>query len=152
MGVIAAYRYVLDGDEFRRKADVNLLEVELFGKAHGARAESDTWRVDYVDQGEDAISAIVAATEQSDPFSVVLLDIRMPPGLDGYETAQRIRQWDPLVHIVFVSAYADYTKEDLVEVAGPEYLVSFLPKPVWPVQLKSKVQEILNDSCKAALQ
>lgn len=148
LGVIAAYRYVLEGDEGRachHKAAVHVLENDLFGKVDGDGAEDSTWRVDFVDRGEDAVSAVLAATEQSDPFSVVFLDIRMCPGFDGYETAQMIRQLDPAVHIVFVSAYSDYAEEDLIEVAGPQHCVSFLPKPVWPQQLRSKVRAIVND-------
>ena len=80
-----------------------------------------------------------------DPFSVVFLDIRMPPGLDGYETAKAIRKIDPLVHIVFVSGYSDYSEQDLAAVAGPDRRVSFLPKPVWPLQLKSKALAVCRD-------
>ncbi len=85
----------------------------------------------------DAIRAVQTAIEQSDPYSMIFLDIRMPPGLDGYETASEIRKIDPLVYIVFVSGYSDYTKDELLDVAGGDYRTGFLCKPVWPHQLMS---------------
>lgn len=141
LGVIAAYRYVLEGDESvsaARKAEaLEALGEELFGKGSSPATNAETWRIDFVDQGEDAIKAVQAAVDQSDPYNMIFLDIRMPPGLDGYETAQRIRKIDPLVYIVFVSAYSDYTRDELMEAAGGDYRTGFLCKPVWPHQLMS---------------
>lgn len=141
LGVIAAYRYVLEGDEQSRISKIarisTRLEKELFGESGDADANALNWLVHFVDQGVDAVEAVRAAVADFDPFSVVFLDIRMPPGIDGYETAAKIRQIDADVHIVFVSGYSDYTVEELFEVCGPEHKVSFVPKPVWPHQLKT---------------
>lgn len=141
LGVIAAYRYVLEGDDSvsaARKAEaLEALSEELFGKGSAADCQPNTWRIDFVDQGEDAVEAVRKAVAQSDPYNMIFLDIRMPPGLDGYETAQRIREIDGLVYIVFVSAYSDYTREELTDVAGGDYRTGFLCKPVWPHQLMS---------------
>lgn len=139
LGVIAAYRYVLEGEQYPVNSAPDRLAAlaeELFG-AQNARETGAAWRVDFVDQGEDAIKAVQLAVDQSDPYSMVFLDIRMPPGLDGYETAEEIRRIDPLAFIVFVSAFSDYTREDLQEIAGGAHRTTFLTKPVWPHQLMS---------------
>jgi CheY-like chemotaxis protein len=149
LGVIAAYRYVLEGDEYasamERSATLSGLGNELFGSPREGEGDMPLWRVNFVDQGEDAVKAVAAAIADGDPYSVVFLDIRMPPGLDGYETADQIRKLDPLVNIVFVSGYSDYTLEDLIEVAGPAHKISFLAKPVWPDQLKYAARVTCQD-------
>lgn len=161
LGVIAAYRYVLESSDAALRSDgrttEEILEAELFGKSEEAAIPpGERWRVTFVDQGDDAVAAVGASLKDSDPYSVVFLDIRMPPGLDGYETAKQIRQLDRVVHIVFVSGFSDYTEQALIEVAGPSHRVSFLPKPVWPLQLKSKALAVCRDArlvslCRTAL-
>jgi len=138
LGVIAAYRYVLEGERASQRQSVQLaaLAEELFGKQEAIDDEPG-WRVDFVDQGEDAVKAVQKAVDQSDPYTLMFLDIRMPPGLDGYETAEEIRKIDPLAYIVFVSAFSDYTLEELRDIAGGCHRTTFLPKPVWPHQLMS---------------
>ena len=65
------------------------------------------------------------------PFDLVLLDWRMP-GVDGFETARRIR-WEPGLpatpKIVLVTAYGD---EEVREKAEAQGLDGYLPKPVTP--------------------
>lgn len=148
LGVIAAYRYVLEGDEYGAAQKAEMLAAlgeELFGKAPDAPDRQTSWRVDFVDQGDDAVKAVQAAIEQSAPYNMIFLDIRMPPGLDGYETAEKIRAIDPLVYIVFVSAYSDYTREELTDIAGGDYRTGFLCKPVWPHQLMSTARAKCGD-------
>ncbi len=138
LGVIAAYRHVLERDEFSRSApSTSELEVELFGAQDSGEEPEIDWRVDFVDQGDDAVTSVRVAMANSDPYSAVFLDIRMPPGIDGYETATLIRAIDTDVHIVFVSAYSDYTEDELLQATNSIHKTSFMPKPVWPQELKA---------------
>ena len=72
--------------------------------------------------------------------SLVLLDINMP-GIDGYETARRIRaaraeEWVP---IIFLSANEqDQDLERAIECGGDDYLV----KPVSPAVLNAKIRAL----------
>ncbi len=53
-------------------------------------AHSFGWRVDAVDNGRDAIAAVLRRATQR-PYDVMFVDWRMP-GLDGWETSRQIRQ------------------------------------------------------------
>jgi diguanylate cyclase (GGDEF)-like protein len=87
------------------------------------------------DCGEHALELFVAERP-----SLVLLDVNMP-GIDGYETARRIRavrqeEWIP---IIFLSASED--DQDLkraIECGGDDYLV----KPVSTVVLNAKMRAL----------
>src|SRR5688572_16768598 len=85
--------------------------------------------VTFVDQGCDAVAAIEAGLEAGNPFQLAFLDMRMPPGIDGKETARRIRAADANVHIVMVTGYSDYTPSDVAAVAGPADKLGYLAKP-----------------------
>lgn len=138
LGVIAAYRLVLEKSKDRRATQnlfgLSALEAELFGAQQPD--QDPQWRITFHDQGIDAANAVQWAIDDGDPYTAVFLDVRMPPGIDGYETAAQIRKIDPNVHIVMVTGYSDYTYEDFLKVAGPEHLLTYMTKPVWPDQLR----------------
>jgi len=87
------------------------------------------------ESGEQAVELF--ATERP---SLILLDVKMP-GIDGYETARRIRaaqpeEWTP---IIFLSA-GDYDQdfERAIECGGDDYLM----KPVSGVVLSAKIRAL----------
>ena len=146
LGVIAAYRLVLENSNDRRAVPsmfgLEGLQSELFGIQPGS--EEPEWRVTFLDQGTDAVKAVKWAIDDGDPFTAIFLDVRMPPGIDGYETAERIRKIDSIVHIVIVTGYSDYTVEDFVEIAGPANRLTYMAKPVWPDQLKKVARSLVS--------
>ncbi len=75
-------------------------------------------------------------------FALVLLDIMMP-GMDGYETAKRIRETyaKDVLPIIFVTAYSGPKPLDKFMAAGA---VGSLEKPIDPQVLQRKVTLFLN--------
>jgi len=59
-------------------------------------------------QGQESLELAEESRQQGRPFAVAFVDVRMPPGMDGLETARRLRAIDPQLHIVIASAYSDY--------------------------------------------
>src|SRR5207244_3356390 len=72
-------------------------------------------------------------------FAVVLMDVRMP-GLDGFETARRIREREADRHtpIIFLAALG--AEEEDHAMAYSQGAVDFLVKPFRPTALLSKVR------------
>jgi CheY-like chemotaxis protein len=81
-------------------------------------------------QGEEAISLASEAAGSGEPFDVVILDVRMPPGIDGVEAGSRIRAIDPDVEIIFVSGYSDIPLEELQRRVPPPMKLHFFNKPL----------------------
>jgi PAS domain S-box-containing protein len=104
----------------------NLLVLEALLKPLGqdvVRASSGPEAVDRIAERE---------------FAVVLMDVRMP-GLDGFQTAARIRARDPEQRTPIIFITADATEETHARVAYSQGAVDFLVKPVNPAALVSKV-------------
>ncbi len=82
--------------------------------------------VSYVTDGEAAVDAAVKAHRHKSDFHVILLDWKMP-GMDGVETARRIReQVGPDVPILVLTSY-DWS--DIEEEAREAGINAFMPKP-----------------------
>jgi signal transduction histidine kinase/DNA-binding response OmpR family regulator/HPt (histidine-containing phosphotransfer) domain-containing protein len=90
--------------------------------------ESLSFRVTTVDSGEAALALF---EESKEHFALVMMDWFMP-GMDGIETAEKIKTAIGLTDppkIILVSAFAG---EDVTAREGGEYLDSVLAKPVNP--------------------
>lgn len=84
---------------------------------------------DYVSQGEDAVAAVAKSKEEGRPFAAMFLDMRMPPGIDGKETARRIREIDSDVNIAVVTGFSDHSSFSIAKVAGPTDKLFYVSKP-----------------------
>jgi signal transduction histidine kinase/DNA-binding response OmpR family regulator len=87
----------------------------------------------FVRSGREALRAVLQRE-----FAVILLDVNMPD-IDGFDTAQLIRQYRKSAHtpIIFITAYADEVQTARgYSVGAVDYILS----PVVPNVLRSKVQ------------
>ena len=100
-----------------KETDQSLLKSEslLFGDAESERSVSDQfqYQIDSAFQGAEGLELVRESIRQQRPYSVALVDVRMPPGWDGVETVQKIWEVQPDLPIVLCTAYADYKWEQL---------------------------------------
>jgi CheY-like chemotaxis protein len=108
------------------------MRARLMGVGESAEADTDTlplYDIDTAGQGEEAYDMAKAALANKAPYAVMFVDMRMPPGWDGLKTARMIREIDPNLEIVIMTAYADHSQEDLSrEIGNPEKLL-YIKKP-----------------------
>ena len=90
-------------------------------------------------QGDDAVKVAAAARQDGEPFDVVILDVRMPPGIDGIEAGSQIRKLDPDVEIVFISGHTDVPFEELQRRVPPPLRLHYFNKPLSFIQLAEDV-------------
>lgn len=67
-------------------------------------------------------------------FQVAFLDIEMP-GLSGLDLAEQIQEWNPSIHIVFVTAYRDYAIQ-----AFELHSIDYVLKPI----LKDRIEKTIS--------
>jgi two-component system cell cycle sensor histidine kinase/response regulator CckA len=97
-------------------------------------------------QGADAIALASEAANDGEPFDVVILDVRMPPGIDGVEAGSAIRELDSEVEIVFVTGYSDVPIEELRKRVPPPLKLHYLNKPLSFSQLALDVASMVRSS------
>ncbi|MTJ81448.1 MAG: response regulator, partial [Telmatospirillum sp.] len=92
--------------------------------------------------GPDAIAALTGAARQGIPFEVALIDWRMP-GMDGIETAARVRDLDltPAPRLIMVTAYG---REEVFNQIAEAGIDDVLVKPVSASLLFDTVMRVLG--------
>ena len=111
------------------------LEKVLFGESTDERGAA-VFDVQSRTQGEAAVDAVADAVRMGNPFAIVFLDIRMPPGIDGIEAAKRIRKIDPNINIVLVTGSLSPEPENLGSEIPPADKVFFFKKPFHTVECR----------------
>jgi CheY-like chemotaxis protein len=104
------------------------LEKVLFGEDTDERGAA-RFEVQSRRQGEAAVDAVNDAVAAGNPYAIVFLDIRMPPGIDGIEAARRIRKLDANVNIVIVTGSLSPEPENLGKEIPPADRIFFFKKP-----------------------
>ncbi len=128
--VLDCYREAFGEDEPTNHLRViDELEAELFDPETDV-ADEPKFDIVACKQGDDAIKQAKAAKNDGMPFDVVILDVRMPPGIDGVEAGSRIRKLDPEVEIVFVTGYSDVPLEELRRRVPPPMRLHYFNKPL----------------------
>lgn len=108
---------------------IDALAAELFDPETDI-VEETTFEVVACSQGDEAVARATDAANEGQPFDVVILDVRMPPGIDGVEAGSRIRRLDPDVEIVFVTGYSDVPIEELQRRVPPPMKLHYFNKPI----------------------
>jgi diguanylate cyclase (GGDEF)-like protein len=111
------------------------LEKVLFGEETDDRGAA-RFDVQSRNQGTAAVEAVRDAVKTGNPFAIVFLDIRMPPGIDGIETAQKIRAIDPNINIVIVTGSLSPEPEDLGTEIPPADRIFFFKKPFHGIECR----------------
>jgi len=79
------------------------------------------------DNGETGIEKVKQAKQSGAAFAVAFIDMKMP-GMNGSLISRKIWEIDPDIKIVIVTAYSEYTPEDIIAQTGREDIF-YLRKP-----------------------
>ncbi|MCD6533360.1 MAG: cache domain-containing protein [Deltaproteobacteria bacterium] len=93
-----------------------------------------------VDDGSLALSEYQQAFAKGEPYDLVIVDLTIPGGMGGQETADKIMQLDPAARIVVSSGYAN----DLVIAQYQDYgFKGRVIKPYQMAELKLELERVL---------
>jgi diguanylate cyclase (GGDEF)-like protein/PAS domain S-box-containing protein len=108
-------------------ADLDADEALLFGES--TSTASVRFQMDSAFQGMEALEKVKASLLASCPYAMAFIDMRMPPGWDGVETAERLWQVDPRLQIVFCTAFSDYAWPEVLARLDVRDRLLILKKP-----------------------
>ena len=143
--ILAAYREAFSEPGATREMQaLDALAAELFETDEKNTQEDTCFNVVACSQGDDAISLARRAADGGEPFDVVILDVRMPPGIDGVEAGSQIRELDPDVEIIFVTGFSDVPLEELQRRVPPPMKLHYFNKPLSLSQLAQDVASMVR--------
>lgn len=137
------FRKILSSLE--KQTDNHLGELENLIFETNVDSEWFELEIDSALQGERGCQMVRDAVQAGRRYAVAFIDIRMPPGWDGVETAQKIWQVDDSIKIVICTAHAEHTEPELKKRLGDaaEKLI-ILKKPFDPEQVSQIVKSRLR--------
>jgi diguanylate cyclase (GGDEF)-like protein len=131
--MLEVYRKILSGDARVPADSLNKLEMSLFGESATDPTEVApspcSFSLALVTNGLQARDLAIQARDLNRPYAMAFVDIRMPAGWDGLQTACELWQVDSDMQIVLCTAYADYSWEQMVERLGHPDRFVVLRKP-----------------------
>lgn len=80
-------------------------------------------------QGQRAVDAHAEALDAGEPFDLALIDMRMPPGMNGFQTAALLRGTDAHIQIGIVTGYSDLDFRQIEERIPAGAGLFFVRKP-----------------------
>ena len=103
--------------------------AELFLGTSASTNSLPRYRLTSAFQGQEGAELLREAIENDDPFAMVFVDMRMPPGWDGLRTIKELWRIDDQVQIVICTAFCDHSWRDLQNELGKTDKLLILKKP-----------------------
>lgn len=138
--ILEAYRAFLQ-PEPEGSSKAGLLDRFAGGDEGTADGQGAIFDVESATQGEEAVQRVRDALKEGRPFASAFIDIRMPPGIDGLETARRIRAMDDRIYIIIVTAYSDRDVDEIQSALNHD--VVFLRKPAG----RDEIRQLARNAC-----
>ena len=126
------FKKVLSNPRAAEKRKLAEIEQGLFSQSGNSEKIVDphpNYVVDSAFQGQEAIEMVGQAAREGNPYALIFMDVRMPPGWDGIETIGKIWQEYPDIEMVICTAYSDYSWERILSQLGTTDQLLFLRKP-----------------------
>lgn len=122
-------------------SEMQLLKDELFGDDDQNASKTDKsisihYQIDDAYQGDEAIKMVMKADQDKEPYSLIFMDVRMPPGMDGVQTIEKIWNINPYIEVVICTAYSDYSWDQILYKFGQTDHLLFIKKPFDNVSVK----------------
>lgn len=126
--------------------DYFYLEEELFGETvtKNINEVENNYELDFACSGEIAYQMVEKSYLENNPYALMFIDVRMPPGMNGIETISMIWEKYPDIEVVICSAYSDYSWEEIIKKLGENDKLLFLKKPFEAIEVKQMTLSLVK--------
>lgn len=118
----------------------------LFGRDQASSSHEVEYRTDVATHGKQGVELVRQACADGEPYILIFVDMRMPNGLNGIETTQKIWQIDPTVHIVLCTAFSDFSWSDIREQLSNSDRFLILKKPFDNIEVQQLAASLTSKS------
>lgn len=141
-GIHEDFRKILREEE---PSDYDQTQAAFFG-SDPVLPKPIKFLIDSAYQGKEALELVERAIQAGQPYALAFVDVRMPPGWDGIETARRLWEIDPRLQIVICTAYSDYSWKDMAGSLGHNDNLVFLKKPFESIEILQLIYSLTEKS------
>ncbi len=128
--VLDTYRVIFSGEDM---IDSNLNDLyQDIGES--PESTKTVFNLTTASNGETGIEYARHYKENNTPFALAFIDMRMPNGIDGLETAKQLRKIDNQLYIVIVSAYSDHDFDTIRNALDQR--VIYISKPFHHIEIE----------------
>jgi len=138
------FKKILCANVNELNTELDELESELFGTETESNNQLTEYKVDSAFQGQEGLQKVRDADAQNQPYALIFMDVRMPPGWDGIETICKIWHEFPLIEMVICTAYSDYSWDDITNKLGATDKLLFLTKPFDAIEVKQMALTLIK--------
>lgn len=143
--ILRCYRTAFGGSDASDKMrKLDAMEADLFDTDDNVTVRP-TFDLVACSQGDEAVARAEEAFREGQPFDVVILDVRMPPGMGGVDAGSEIRELDPDVEIIFITGFSDVPRDELEQRVPPSSKLHYFNKPLSFSQLAEDVASIIRE-------
>ncbi|MEY3144160.1 MAG: hypothetical protein RLY21_2653 [Planctomycetota bacterium] len=107
--------------------------------------------VDATTHGQQGLELLQAAIMRNEPYSVAVVDMRMPGRWDGVETVKRLWQVDPELEVVISSECASHPWTRVSQELGRPAKLLLLRKPFDPAEVWQVVRSLVQKRSSEAI-
>ena len=104
-----------------------------------AAQQEDKREITGTTTGEEALEQAERALELGEPYLIAFVDLNLEQNLNGVDVAIRLRELDPKIQIVIITAYFDRRDEDQLHRELGSGNFYFLSKPLKMSAMKKLV-------------
>ena len=134
--ILEQYNRTLSSDHNTQSRKIDELEKRLFGDSVENSVYQSDFDLTLASQGLEAIDLIEQSLLNKNPFSIVYIDVHMPPGISGIETAKRIRALDEDINIAIVSGFSEIEPSEISQLIPPPDKLFYFQKPIHPREIQ----------------
>lgn len=127
---------ILVSQECSELEELNLLEAAFLGSEIDEEESTQTFELDFARQGQEGYELVEYSLKTKTRYALAFVDIRMPPGWDGIESAKKLWELDPDLQIIICTAYSDYSWEEMAQELGVTEKWVILKKPFDPIEVR----------------
>ena len=99
------------------------------GEPEKASSHESEYSLTHAHSGEQGLQLVEASIQNNARYAVAFVDMRMPNGMDGLETIEKLWAVDPDLQVVVCTAHSDHAWETVLERLGCNDQLLLLKKP-----------------------
>ncbi len=128
---------ILEIQEANQNEEMDKFEEMLFDSKPMPKSRPRMiYDIDDAYKGEEAVKMVEEAERKGRQYSLIFMDVRMPPGIDGIQAIEIIWKKHSFIEIVICTAFSDYSWDEILDKFGYTDQLLFMKKPFNVVALR----------------